>query len=189
VESIDRLAGVVKRWREEGRFAGDQEIYDRLEAWRAQDAHLLEWASNLRDQLLLRRREVYRVAAARLSERYRTCVVEELNLAAFARREGPAEDAPDKARLMRHRAALSTLRQALGRRMRTVIVPSAYTTQECHICGYVQKLFDAAKQLRYRCEACGSEWDQDENAAQNLLRRYLDQRDDRKTTGGARATW
>ena len=53
-----------------------------------------------------------------------------------------------------------------------VTVPAEYTTVDCSRCGSRER-FDAAAELRHRCGACGSEWDQDANAARNLLSQTL----------------
>ncbi|MDP2949729.1 MAG: zinc ribbon domain-containing protein, partial [Chloroflexota bacterium] len=50
-----------------------------------------------------------------------------------------------------------------------VKVPAQYTTQECSYCANREQ-FDARKEVRHRCSRCGGEWDQDENAARNLLK-------------------
>jgi hypothetical protein len=170
--AIGRLAGLVTRWRDR-RFAGDEEICSRLEAWRSKELHLFEWETHLREQLLNRRREIYRVAAARLGDRYGTCILEDIDLRKFAKQEGPMEAAADAVRSLRQKAALHSLRQALRHKMRIATVPAMHTTQTCHGCGHVQERFNAARRLRYRCEACRLEWDQDENAARNMLRRHL----------------
>jgi hypothetical protein len=170
--AIGRLVGLVTRWRDR-RFAGDEEIRSHLEAWRSKELHLFEWETHLREQLLNRRREIYRVSAARLGDRYGTCVLENMDLRKFARQEGPMERVADAVRSLRQKAALHSLRQALRHKLRIVTIPAMHTTRTCHGCGHVQKRFNAARRLRYRCEACRLEWDQDENAARNMLQRHL----------------
>lgn len=166
--SPGRLAALALRWRD-NRFDGDEAIYGRLESWRKKDAHLYDWEANLRDKLLRRRREIYRVFAVQLRERYGAVVLEDFDLRQAARRDGNiGEEAPDRARALRYLAALSELRTILEHSMEVVKSPAMHTTVTCHACGSIEK-FDAAANLRHTCLACGTTWDQDYNAAKNLL--------------------
>ena len=62
----------------------------------------------------------------------------------------------------------SVLIQTCGREgVRVVKVAGAYTTQQCHVCGDACQ-WDAAAQLEHVCSN-GHKWDQDRNAAINLL--------------------
>ena len=47
-------------------------------------------------------------------------------------------------------------------------VPSQWTTLICYKCGHVEK-WDAAPSVMHTCVNCDSTWDQDYNAAQNIL--------------------
>jgi hypothetical protein len=172
--SAARLAALVLAWRE-GRFPGDDEIYARLEAWRKQDKHLYEWQENLREKLLLRRREMYRVIAARLAQTYGRIVLEDIDLRQFAIQSEPEEGPRDEneARRQRMLAAPSQLRAEIERAamaagVEVVRSPAEWTTQRCHACGELER-FDAAKWLHHTCSRCGASWDQDENACRNLL--------------------
>ena len=60
------LADLVWAWRDH-RWEGDEAVYEPLEAWRRQNKRLYEEESHLRAKLLRRRREFYRVFAARIS--------------------------------------------------------------------------------------------------------------------------
>ena len=80
---------------------------------------------------------------------------------------------PLPARHNRTLAAPHTLRLAVlnacGRTGVTVESVSAVnTTHICHLCGSLEE-FDAAEHLNHRCRSCGMVWDQDVNAARNLL--------------------
>lgn len=170
-----KLARVALDWRER-RFEGDADAYERLEAWRKQDKHLWDWESNLRDKVLRRRREIYRVWAKSVCERYEKLVVEKLDLRAFDRRKPvEADDGADAAaREHRRDAALSTLRLALkeaaaARKVEIIERDPAWTTRACSACGVVDETWDPAAAIRHSCPGCGVEWDQDVNAALNLL--------------------
>jgi hypothetical protein len=57
-------------------------------------------------------------------------------------------------------------------RQRVVYVPMKNTTKECQACGSIEE-WDQGKVLHHTCSKCGLRWDQDDNAAQNLLSRYF----------------
>lgn len=172
-----RLAGLVARWRNE-RWPGDDEAFAQVDAWAQQDTHLWLWETNLRDQVLRRRREQYRVLGAKLARHYSTLVLEDFDLRVMQRhqlaevKEGEIQPARSQQRL----AAPSELRSCLVNAFASagglvVYVNPAYTTRICHACGSVEK-WDAAAYLNHVCSMCGEGWDQDYNAAQNLLTRY-----------------
>jgi len=165
--SAGRLAGLVLRWRH-NRFPGDVEAYDALETWRKRDKHLLEYQANLRDQLLRQRRERYRVWAVGIARKYGTVVLEDFVLPSLDK-----DEQHEAARWLQRVAAIGELRVILGQtctREGVVVTkaPAEYTTQRCHVCEHVND-FDAAANLSHRCDGCGAEWDQDYNAARNLL--------------------
>ena len=171
--SQERLASLVWRWKDQ-RFDGDSDCYETLEAWRKQDKHLLQWAAHQRANVLLARREIYRLFACSVA-RYSRVVIEDLDLRDFA--ELP--DVPDDprtaaARGRRFLAALSTLREAVVYAVRRAggevhDANPAGTTRTCHLCGFVGT-WDAAEKIEHTCSGCGLQWDQDVNAAENLLR-------------------
>jgi hypothetical protein len=162
-----KLAAVAIAWRPTG--AGP--IYDAVEAWRKQDKHLLEWESHQRQGEINWRTNLYRTFAAKLSEQYKTVVVEDTDWRTFAR-DQPMEADPGGFKLPdlpRRAAAVSTLHAALEARMTETVTRSAVdTTLRCHACGLVNE-FDAAKHLVHTCTGCGATWDQDFNACMNLL--------------------
>lgn len=171
-----RMVELLEKWSER-RFAGDEEIFERLSAWRKQDRHLYQWQADLRAKLLRHRREIYRIFAKRIAERYRYVCIERMNLrqaASLGEAESPT-NLPAPVRYYRTVAAVSLLRQCLENALRKrggqlVIVDPKNSTQECHVCGHLNT-FDASAYVIYRCKRCGSLWDQDRNAAINILRR------------------
>ncbi len=177
--SPGRLMSLIARWAE-NRFAGDEEIWKSLQRWRERENHLFDWEANLRDQVHRRRREIYRVFAADLVQKYRTIVLEKFDLRSIAQKpdaeDGTRSSLPgDRQRTI---AAVSTLRDAINNaagRMgcEVEVVDAKYSTAECHACGHVEK-FDAAAQIWRTCPACGELWDQDHNAARVLMVRFLE---------------
>lgn len=171
-----RMDTLVRKWRE-NRFSGDQEIYAYLEEWRKRDRHLWLWEANLRDQVQRHRREIYRIFAAQIASKYREVYMEKFNLRAVAKKPEPEDGTAGTLPMDRQRviAAVSTLRLAIETACKrngvdVVYVDPAMTTIKCHACGHVEK-FNAAAQIMRTCPACGEVWDQDYNAALNLLYR------------------
>jgi transposase len=163
--------------------------WEALEAWRYHDDHLRTWQVGQRESALRSRREIYRLFAVGLARRYGTLVLEDFDLRPMARRpkrtDAPREN--ETARSNRHRVAVSKLRDALTQAFGGAVeIDPAGTTHLCHRCG-THNDFDAAEHLIHRCVNCETTWDQDENAARNLLARYLRERSgDAQTPGGAR---
>lgn len=170
-KSPARFAAFAIAWRA-ARFEGDVAAFELLEAWRKQDKHLYEYERNLLDRLLARRLDLYRVFAAKLRRMYKTAVIEKLDLRDF--HELPAGEADPHAAekaLKEHvrDAGLSFLIAQIKAGMaETIEADPKDTTRRCASCGHVQD-FDQAK-IEHTCVACGVTWDQDMNAATNLLR-------------------
>lgn len=165
-----RLAALAIRWRNE-RFADDEAGFALVEDWRRRDKHLYEYQSNERDQALHQRRYLFREFAAWIARTYASIRLEKFDLSEVA--SDGKKDLHKPARHQRFVVAPSELRltiESAARREGLVVerVDAAYTTQTCHACGSVEQ-FDAAKELVHKCSACGEAWDQDDNAAQNLL--------------------
>lgn len=173
-KSSRRLAALVRRWRD-NRFDGDSAVFNEMNWWLSRENHLFNWQVNLRDQVLRRRREEYRKFAAWLARTYSLIVFEDFDLR-WVSRKPTAENGtqgslpPDRQRFI---AAVSELRQAVESTCRregtdVIRVEAAFTTISCHVCGHTEK-FDAAKHIWHTCPACGALYDQDYNAAVNLL--------------------
>lgn len=167
--SAARLAALAVHWRS-NRFAGDEQAFAEIEAWRKRDKHLYEYEGNLRDQLQARRLDIYRNFAADMRRRYKTARIEKLDLRDFHRLP-ESEGTPVDGALKEHvrDACISQLFACLGESFGntdTVKVNPKWTTAKCNVCGSIQKW--NRKVLRHRCTACGAEWDQDENATENI---------------------
>lgn len=183
--SAARLAGLVRRWESE-RFHGDDAGFALAHAWWRRDDHLWRWEVHQRDQVLRHRREVYRRAAHALVERYATIGLERFDLSPVARtKQRPFEDVPPDGadlspvvRAQRVQAAVSVFRDALRTAARhagveVVEVPAALTTRICPRCGHDNRAVDFAAAIVYRCQGCGVSHDQDEAAAEMILRAAL----------------
>jgi transposase len=169
--SPGRMVRLLSQWQDK-----DDPILEWLTWWRHRDRHLWQYEAGTRRHALLHRRETYRKLASELAEQYEVLVLEKMDireLAVLAPAE-KTEDLPKKARAQRVTAAPSELRSALinafrARGGRVVMIPAAYTTTDCAQCQHRNTWKDQTA-LHLTCAGCGAIWDQDANAARNLLR-------------------
>jgi len=163
-------------WKD-SRFAGDTYGFDTVSEFAERYAHLRNWRENLQDQVIARRKDTYRKAVCDLLRNHGDVFLEKFDLRNIAETPDP-ETSPtvvvmDSAR-RRVIAAPASLREMLVHKGQWMEVPAPGTTQECAWCGYAAA-WDAAPSILHRCGGCGKLWDQDENAAVNILRRGLAQ--------------
>lgn len=178
----ERLSGaellrLVDVW-DDNRIEGDVEMFEQLHGWRRKHIHLWTWALNLRDQLIRKRLELFRHFAASLVERYGTVFLEQFDLRWFSRIAPPESKRISFGTKYQAIAAPSILRQVIGnacRRtgVRLVRIKARNTTKRCHVCGRLEE-WSLAKELVHKC-SCGAIWDQDHNAALQVLHRGLAQ--------------
>lgn len=176
--SPKRLVTLLRRWGEVG-YADPQ-----LVAWQRRDRHLWDYQMLLQDQLAGSRLDLYRCFARRMRRCYNHIVIEDLDLREFHVRKGPdeAETPEDDAKRAYVRyAALSVLVDALTQAFnvaRSVTirdganltrVDPAATTTICHACGHNDSSWTDHAGVDHTCPNCGLRWDQDVNAARNLL--------------------
>jgi Putative transposase DNA-binding domain len=175
----------LKEWRSRGRMARlaaaapagvPDTVKQILSTFAERHWHLMPWEENLRDQVMRRRREIYRGWARELGKSHGTIVLEKFDLRGVAER-GREEAARTKPVASDRRviAAVSVLRHALKGVGQTAEVDAAYSTQRCSWCGNQEK-WDAAPSLVHRCGKCSQVFDQDYNAARNLLRSHIEGR-------------
>lgn len=179
--SSDRLADLIAWWREH-RLSDDAEIYEAAAAWRKRYRHLSLWWRQLEDQMRLRLREQYRIFARRIADRYDVLVIEDFDLRQVVRK--PVAEAEPQPPIVasagsRQIVAPGNFRAALlnaaGREgLQVAKIPAQYTTRRCHACLY-QGEWNQVESVLHRCESCNELWDQDYNAAANLLEAYREQ--------------
>jgi hypothetical protein len=176
--SGDRVARLICWWGDH-RLEGDGEIYEAARTWRKQYLHLAHWWRDLEDQMRMRLREQYRVFAKGVARDYRMLCIEEFDLRAVAEKPQPeADGVRTESSGQRQIVAPSVFRAALENACRREGVaveklPAAYTTAQCHVCKELEE-WDQAVSIQHRCGKCGTLWDQDFNAAKNLLEMGLE---------------
>lgn len=146
--------------------------YQESESRRKQVKRLsLEYA-HLRDKVLRRRQDFYRVEAKKLAEKYSRIVLDKLDLRKMAmleKSDGTPNELNEKARRLRTIASVSEFREWLVKQAKksgTIIEQvSVESTHTCSVCGGVMEPGDG---LIWKCRSCKVLVDQDDNAATNL---------------------
>lgn len=167
-----RMASLAVRWRGE-RFTGDEGIFAELEAWRKKDKHLWLWVQHARAKQRRRRVQLYREFARDLHGRYEAVVIGKIDLKELLEREDVIEERTvfstqrRAARLASPASLVQFLKERLGPRL--VEVSGHRMTIACHACGEVHEWNRV--RLKTVCPHCKAQWDQDHNAARNVLSR------------------
>ena len=176
-----------------GRWDGDEEGYQLLEAWHKRDCHLEQYEAGLRRGAHRHRRDIYRCFAKQLAERYHTLVIDDTDLRKFQRDPKP-EDKRNKidavARNQGHAAPFELRLALVSAFMRAGAVQklSSVNVTRRHVwvppdgngssgaplitCDSIED-WDRASPIReHTCSSCGQTYDQDANACRNLLREH-----------------
>ena len=166
--STARLAALAIHWRN-NRFEGDEAMFALVEAWRQKDKHLYEWEVNQRRKAIAWRDDLYSGVAAMLRRKYRVARIEDTNWRTIQQNAHPEEDGNAQTKHYMRIAAPGRFLQAIKiSGMAVETVPAKHTTQRCHACGAIVG-FDAKANVWATCPGCDARWDQDDNAARNLL--------------------
>jgi hypothetical protein len=180
--SAARLAHLAKQWKI-NRFKGDDDIFQQMEKWRYHDYHLWSWEHSQRIKTIRRRRELYRTTSAKLAAKYQTLVIENFDLRDVSQTAQP-EDAEDKQRVRANKTLVSpsqliaNLTNAFKAKGGSVVkVNPSGTSFTCHVCDSHEHLDHTT--IWHRCSQCGTEWDREDNATANMLKRW------REHSGGA----
>lgn len=155
------------------------DLPEEIAFWYARYRHLNLWRENLWAKLLRQRKELYRQWAREIATEHSVIVLEKFNLADVARsrkgkRPTATEDAlPLAVRAQRQRACVHLLRKEIvhqaAKRNSKVVEASGPSTRTCSVCGAKVEPPSPSDRV-WKCDACGALWDQDINAARNLLR-------------------
>ncbi len=145
----------------------DADILPALFAWSRKESQRRQHQDRARQRLLGRRKQIYRNFAAELRQNYQHVFIEDIDWAVLARKKLPG-DAQQVAALSVYRrlAACGILSTTLETFASAVAIPPQYTTRDCHLCG--ERNF-VGSQLFCKCVGCDETWDQDINAAYNIL--------------------
>ena len=167
-----KFARTVDVWREHEGYL--PEIFEEADRRRKVCRHRTKEYHNLRDKVMRRREDFYRCRAKEIAETFGMIALDKMDLRKLSLLE-MADGEPTlmhkKARYSRTVAAVGVLREWIvkqaaktGAVVKTMNIASSAT---CHQCG--TKVKQDSGQI-WTCLGCGSSWDQDDNAAINLLR-------------------
>lgn len=166
-----RLARLMSIWKRNRLEPHDNAIFERLSAWLKQDIHLYDWRCFNVVKAIRKRKEIYECFADKLRENYGTVYVEDIDWRKLMETPTVEDDSPEKDAMREHQrhAACGELLEIIKRKCRVVERPAPQTTMRCHKCGELSGEPEPGK-LIHTCGHCGEKWDQDCNAAWNLLR-------------------
>ena len=119
----------------------------------------------IHERIRNRRHDFVHQTARRLVNRFGVIAVEKLNVKGMVKNHCLAKSISDASWSM-FREVLTVKAESAGREV--IAINGAYTSQDCHACGYWAK-----KKLSERwhlCPMCGASLDRDTNAAINILR-------------------
>ena len=199
---VERIQELWTGWRKERKAAGQdlfasrvtverwaarhgveeprQQLSVYLEWWRRKNRHLYGWERHQMNNAMLTRREIYRLWARSVCDRYREIRIENFDLRKVAIRPPKGTELTQQEKRARHHrflASPSTLRIALlsassaGQIRKLSAVDN---TRRCKFCGVVSKI-DAKKSVETVCPVChnepiaGAGDDQDFRNADNQL--------------------
>ena len=175
--SCASLHKLIASWRQK-RFDGDAEIYEELLNWARKDRHDMQHEAGLRSRAYRRRKHMYRQLARSYLKRYTTVFVPKMDLAKLKRKAKPEEGESELETVQREQmntASLGELLDAfkleaanLGSKIVVVEIPEGGITAAHYVCGK-DSTTDRAGSIHLWCRHCQMEFDQDENAARNLL--------------------
>lgn len=183
--SCGALDSLIGYWRAH-RFEGDHEIFDTMHAWAQRDRHGRQHGAGVRERAYGRRRDLYRRIGHTIASRYSVIRLPKMNLAKMKQAAKIGGHESDLEKLQRRQldtAAVFELVGAIklaasnsGARVEEYDVldaePGRGSTQVHYLCGQPHGA-DTSKRIEIRCQHCGVTFDQDANAARNLLSRSL----------------
>lgn len=194
-KSCERLTSLTFAWMHR-RFAGDDEGYEALASWRYNDHHLAQYEFGRRRRMQNVRRDMVRVQAKALADRYKVLIHDDTDLrdlqelpemGTVAELDPSANNKESRANRVRSCASETRvwLSHAFGREGgSTERMPAYNKTRECHACKHVGGKVET---LVATCASCGMTWDQDDNHVRVLLQHWSERPRDGETTGDARA--
>jgi hypothetical protein len=165
------LAAIEREWvRSSPKWNVDD--LDALRAWARLSLTRRKEMDNLRDKLIAQRTDMFRNFAAVVAHRYGRIGLKDFDLSRIA----AGDELPKPARHYRQLAASAALRlqiaQTARREGRQIVAIGGPTTIRCAACGQLNNPVNRSA-LNWHCAECGAIWDQDDNAARNILKAAL----------------
>jgi len=162
----------LKRYEElqhQGTLAPDVQAH--LDAWMEEDHHHWRYESGSRRGALRYRKEIYRLFALEMAEKYDVIVIEKYNIKNIAEDEDRLKE-PSAQRVEGSPSEARQIIRSTAPQHGCLILEgdSKKATQHCNVCG-CEDPWDAAPQIEHHCTGCDTVWDQDINNAKNMLDR------------------
>ena len=164
-----KLVALINRWHE-SRITGDESILASLVEWRDHDVHLWQYQVENERKAERIRKHMYLSFANRVAQRYGNIYVEDCDWRKLMRCLPPDCNVSDDAIKEYQRIASVGQRRECLKSWGAEMVAAENTTKECHNCHSIE-VWDQAHELVHQCCLCDVIWDQDENAALNLVAR------------------
>jgi len=173
IEGLD-----CSKWKSPKRFHAllhredlSEKVMQTLKEWSDRDNHLWWYERGCRSGALNYRREIYRLFALEMSNRYDVIVVENYDLRDIVEDPNRVQE-PSAQRVEGSPSELRNTMRSTANRLGCLVIDgdSKLATQHCYLCDY-EEPWDAAPEVMHTCEGCGAEWDQDINNARNMLER------------------
>lgn len=162
-----KLIMLIRRW-EQNRIEKDADIFAAMLEWRKKEDHLWRWQECNRAKAIRIRNHLYANFVADLRKKYCRAAIEDTNWRDMKRVPAAESDDVKFAGQLSDIAAVGKLLQCVKESMSVTLCDPKHTTKRCHECGHVCD-FDPIPSVIVRCDHHGGEFDQDENAAKNLL--------------------
>lgn len=186
-----KLCRVHNQW-QGSRFAGDAEIFDKLTDWFRAEVDLEQYAMMTARRARRARLWLYRNYVAQIRRRYKTVVADDWNIQKLKRNPRAESNDPVNSIAKQHSAWASPgLLRNLFVQDGATKEDSTDITRKCHSCGSDNE-WDRRKELWHTCDSCSLPWDQDFNAAKNLLAKAIELSDKggiTKTAGRKGGAW
>jgi hypothetical protein len=178
--STRRLSNAVLEWAKVRTATplqvADQAIFDEMDAWRKQNRHLWAWEASERDKVYARRKDLYRCYGARIGRKYTKVTLDNTDYRKLAKLPKPESDEIKIARQRWYMRAASPgqLRNLVGQGCvshgaEAIKGNPHQITMRCNYCGCIEERPERIENIVLTCSGCGHSWDQDKNAAANLL--------------------
>jgi rubrerythrin len=140
-----------------------------LDEWRRNDRRERYSVNNRITRLNRQRQHLYRIWAKEIAEQFGTVAIDGNSIKQMA--EAKVQRPMARQRTL---CAVSELVAEISRAVKAaggiVLKVKGRSTQQCHRCGHINNLTQQQRlDLIWRCRVCGDLWDQDINAAINLL--------------------
>lgn len=168
-ESAGRFHWLFTRW-QAARHDGDRDVFEALERWHHRSRHLEQYLTGTRERAQRWRDYLYGSWALDLVRAAGCIAIEDTKWTQMAAEQTPAPIGWQRS-VASPGALLERISQTAGREGVAIVkVPATKTTVICSWCSH-ENTYNAAAAVVVRCANCNRQYDQDVNAARNIIAR------------------